>query len=65
MPDGTEEVSGHVIDERGRLFFFWLEWDERLGAPALNTWKPVRPQPRWVKSREYREAREAVGLDVE
>ncbi len=62
MPDGTEEVSGYVIDEQGCVFSFWMDWDARRGAPALGTWKKVEPQPHWVRSREYRQAREAVGL---
>jgi hypothetical protein len=63
MPDGTEEVSGFVIDEQGRVFFFWMDWDRRMKAPALGTWKQVDPEPHWAESREYQRARAAVGLD--
>ena len=63
MPDGTEEVSGFVVDEHGRVFFYWMDWDRRKKAPALGTWKQVEPEPHWAESREYQKARKALGLD--
>src|SRR5687768_9414594 len=27
LPDGTEAGSGYVVDERGRVFFWWTGWD--------------------------------------
>lgn len=62
MPNGIEEASGHVIDERGRVYAFWLGWDERNQVPAFTEWEEVRPEPSWRASREYWQARERVGL---
>lgn len=63
MPNGVEEASGHVLDERGRVYAFWLGWDDRQGAPALTEWEEVAPEAGWAESAEYRRAREQVGLD--
>jgi hypothetical protein len=63
MPDGTEEASGFVVDEHGRVYFFWMDWDGRMKAPALGTWQEIDPEPRWADSREYQRARKAVGLE--
>jgi hypothetical protein len=62
LPNGLEETSGYVIDERGRVFSFWLGWDHDHGVPALTEWEQEEPEPHWSRSREYREARAAVGL---
>lgn len=64
MPDGTEEVSGCLIDEHGRVFSFWTEWDAKGSAPTLGEWEQIEPQPHWARIREYQEARKAVGLDL-
>ena len=63
MPNGVEDASGHVIDERGRVYAFWLGWDDRRQAPAFTAWEEVEPEPGWSESSEYRQARERVGLD--
>ena len=36
FPDGTESVSGHVIDEAGRVYFFWSRLGRRSGSPRLH-----------------------------
>jgi hypothetical protein len=63
MPNGVEEASGHVIDERGRVYAFWLGWDDRKRAPAFTEWEEVTPEDAWCQSAEYRTARERIGLD--
>jgi hypothetical protein len=63
MPNGVEEASGHVIDEHGRVYAFWLGWDDRRREPAFTEWEEVTPEPAWCESAEYRQARERLGLD--
>lgn len=62
FPDGTEAMSGHVIDERGRTYFFWTDWDRERGRPVLSTWVEVDAEAAWSESDEYLDARAAVGL---
>jgi hypothetical protein len=63
MPNGIEDASGHVIGEDGRVYAFWLGWDDQRQAPAFTEWEEVEPEPAWSESREYRQARERAGLD--
>jgi hypothetical protein len=60
--DRIEEASGFVVDNRGRIYSFWLGWGPETACPELTGWEEVPPEPHWVKSPEYREAREQVGL---
>lgn len=62
FPNGLEDASGRIIDDHGRVFSFWTGWDDDLGEETLIRWRQIEPQPRWERSREYRAAREAVGL---
>jgi hypothetical protein len=62
FPDGTEECSGNVIDEYGRVFFFWTDWDAEHNTPMMRIWEQEEPESRWAASAEYRRARRAVGL---
>lgn len=62
FPDGTESMSGGVIDELGRVFMFGTDWDEARGRPVFVTWRRIEPEPSLLASREYREARAALGL---
>ena len=62
LPDGTEEESGYVIDEFGRVFSFWTGWDDERGEVVFSEWEPVNPEPHWSRSAEYRSARRSVGL---
>ena len=57
-----EEVSGHVLTREGKVFAFWLGWDEERRMPCLTEWEEVQPEPHWRNVGEYRRAREAVGL---
>lgn len=60
--EAIEEASGYVLDDRGRVFAFWLGWDDRRGIPALTEWREEAPEPAWHDDEEYRRARLAVGL---
>lgn len=64
FPDGTEAMSGHVVDERGRIYFFWTDWDAERERPRFSTWEEVAAEPAWSSSDEYLDARAAVGLPV-
>src|SRR6266536_2716199 len=61
FPDGTESMSGHVVDDEGSVFFFWTGWDEADGRPVFSTWEPDVPDPSWLRNAEYRTALAAVG----
>ena len=63
MPNGVEDASGHVIDEHGQVYAFWLGWDASRQSPTFTEWEVVQPEPHWPENAEYRQARERVGLD--
>ena len=65
FPDGTESMSGNVIDAQGRVYFFWTDWDAERQGPKLGIWRKEEPEEHWLESREYRDARAAVGLDAD
>lgn len=56
FPDGSESMSGHVIDARGRIFLFWTGWDAGRSRPVFTAWEQVELEPRMAASAEYREA---------
>ncbi len=62
LGDDLEEYSGSVVDERGRVFDFWMGADPNTGQPALTTWREVDPTPEWPRGTGYRRARERLGL---
>jgi hypothetical protein len=62
FPDGTESMSGHVIDDQERLFIFWTDWDAARRQIVFTTWEQIEPEPVLAASREYQEARAQVGL---
>jgi hypothetical protein len=59
-PNGMDETSGSIVDERGRVFEFWTAWDAGRGAPAFKFWREVDPAKE--SGAEYRRAREELGL---
>jgi hypothetical protein len=63
FPDGTEAMSGHVVDGQGRTYVFWTDWDAEEHGPVLATWNEVTLDGRWLTDDEYLQARQAVGLD--
>lgn len=62
FPDGTESMSGSVIDETGRIFMFWTDRDAARGRPVFTTWEEIDPASLWSEGGEYLEARADVGL---
>lgn len=62
LPDGTEDESGFVIDERGRVFAFWTAWDAARNDVTFESWEEDEPEPFWAEIAEYRRARASVGL---
>ncbi len=63
LPSGEEEQSGLVLNEDGRVFSYWLGWDQQQGVLALVQWDEITPEPRWLHDSEYRHALECLGLD--
>jgi hypothetical protein len=63
FPDGTEAMSGYVVDEQGQTYAFWTGWDTERQGPIFDTWRPVAPEQRWQTDSEYLQARQGVGLD--
>ncbi|MGH2459040.1 MAG: hypothetical protein ACRDIY_09265 [Chloroflexota bacterium] len=57
-----EETSGCVLDDRGRVFGFWLGWDPLARRPALTEWEEETPEPAWSSVAEYQRARQRLGL---
>jgi hypothetical protein len=41
LPDGSESGSGYVIDENGRHYFYWLDWDVARARLALTRWEEL------------------------
>src|SRR6266571_2706387 len=62
LPDGSESASGFLIDGESRVFFFWLDWDDRLRHIVFTDWKQVKAEPEWEGDEEYQAARRAAGL---
>jgi hypothetical protein len=62
LPDGSEALSGYVVDPTGRVYSFWLGWDDEHREPALTEWAEEQPESDWLSNPEYRRAREALGL---
>ena len=64
LPDGSESGSGYVVDERGRHYFYWLDWDVGQAQLALTRWEDLKPTEfaDLQNDPEYRKARAAAGL---
>jgi hypothetical protein len=62
FPDGSEAMSGYVLDELGRTYFFWTGWDGTRGRAVFTIWEPAETDPAWRTSEEHQQARAAVGL---
>jgi|SRR3954470_18377473 len=65
FPDGSESMSGYVIDEQERIYAFWTDWDAARGRPVFTTWEQIEPEPALAASEEYQEARALVGLPTQ
>ena len=64
LPDGSENASGYVIDDRENIFWFRLDWDGQQRCLALTEWERVTSaEAEWPEDDpEYRRARDAAGL---
>jgi len=64
LPDGSEAGSGYVVDEHGRHYFYWLDWDVDRAQLALTCWQDLEPAEfaDLQGDREYRQARAAAGV---
>jgi len=62
LPNGEGDASGYVVNEDGRVFFFWIGWDDERNTEILEIWREEEPGPDWLEHEPYRQAREAVGL---
>jgi hypothetical protein len=58
-PNGMDETSGSVVDDRGRAFDFWTGWDDERGEPTFRFWHEAVPRTRGTSERR---ARERLGL---
>ncbi|MCC6174595.1 MAG: hypothetical protein IT305_04750 [Chloroflexi bacterium] len=62
LPDGLEALSGFVLDEDGRVFGFWLTWDEQRQSLTLAPFYEVpEPGEAFADDAEYHEARRRLG----
>ncbi len=62
LPDGLEAVSGFALDDRGRVYGFWLAWDDRSADYTLEPFYRVeRPERAFAEDEEYRAARAKLG----
>jgi hypothetical protein len=52
FPDGTESMSGHAIDEQGRIYAFWTDWDDDRCEPVFAIWREVMPEAHWLADGE-------------
>src|SRR5439155_13002880 len=66
LPDGSESGSGYVVDECGRHYFYWLDWDVGRARLALTRWQKLQPTEfaDLQDDPDYREARPAAGLST-
>jgi hypothetical protein len=62
-PNGVDEVSGSVLNDDGRIWFFWTDWDENRQAVTLRHWEEEPMTPLLTSGREYARARRELGLD--
>ena len=62
-PNGMEERSGDVLNEDGRVWFFWTAWDPEREQVTLRVWEPEDPVPALTTSKVYQRARRELGLD--
>jgi hypothetical protein len=65
FPDGTVDISGSVLDERGDFYAFWVDWDPDAGRPTLGIWRREDVTSHDRRSVEYRRARALVGLGAD
>ena len=62
FPNGDEEQSGYVIDDRGQTYAFWTGWDQSQQAVVFSEWEPVDAEAEWYGVAEFERAWAAAGL---
>jgi hypothetical protein len=63
LPNGLEALSGFVLEPSGRVYGFWLAWDEHRQAATLAPFYPVEDAaPAFAEDAEYQAARRSLGL---
>ena len=62
-PNGVEEKSGCVLNEDGRVWSFWTDWDDVRQQVTIKYWDEEPITPRLAHGREYARARRELGLD--
>jgi hypothetical protein len=63
LPNGLEAVSGFALDAGGRVYGFWLAWDDERHAHTLAPFYPVEhPERAFARDEEYHAARRALRL---
>jgi hypothetical protein len=63
LPGGLEAISGFVLDERGRVYGFWLAWDDARNVLDLAPFYEVsNVEDAFRDDAEYRTARRELGL---
>jgi hypothetical protein len=61
FPNGDEEQSGYVIDNRGQIYSFWTGWDPAHRDVVFTEWEKVEEEPEWRDVGEYHRARARAG----
>jgi hypothetical protein len=64
LPGGVEATSGYVVNETGKVYFFWMDWETATNRISLTHWQEAAPDPSWLEEPEYRRALEAVGIGL-
>lgn len=63
LPGDLEAVSGFALGGDGRVYGFWLAWDDARQAPTLRPFYLVPgPDEAFADDAEYHAARRALGL---
>ena len=61
LPNGDEEQSGYVVDDRGQIYSFWTGWDASRQDVVFTEWERVAEEPEWRGVGEYERARKRAG----
>ncbi len=64
LPGGLEAISGFVLTSGGKVYGFWLDWDDCQGRYVLDPWYQVKQVSEFADDPEYHRARRELGLDA-
>ena len=63
LPGDIEALSGFVLDDRERVFRFWLDWSTTDQRYTLNPFTRVyAPSTKFARDPDYQAARESLHL---